>query len=150
MRCATFGWTLNATSSELHVCRVFRSGMSRSPATGRTSASRTTPHPLRWSGIGRRCPTSAKTWPTATWHPRTAWDARTHPRMHRRRPSMHNPIRTALAMAAAAALAGSLLAVAAGTASAAGSGLEGDFNGDGYRDLAIGVPNGEDGFTDAG
>ncbi|WP_329119677.1 FG-GAP-like repeat-containing protein [Streptomyces sp. NBC_01465] len=49
---------------------------------------------------------------------------------------MRRNIRTALATTAAAALTGGLLAVAAGTASAA-SGLEGDFNGDGYRDLAV-------------
>ena len=29
MRWATFGCTLSATRSELHVCRVFRSGMTR-------------------------------------------------------------------------------------------------------------------------
>ncbi|GAA4994138.1 FG-GAP and VCBS repeat-containing protein [Streptomyces siamensis] len=63
---------------------------------------------------------------------------------------MHNPIRTSLAMAAAATLTGSLLVLTAGTATAAGTGLQGDFNGDGYRDLAVGVPNGDDGLTDAG
>ncbi|MET8276405.1 FG-GAP repeat protein [Streptomyces sp. NPDC005096] len=35
-------------------------------------------------------------------------------------------------------------------ASAAPSGLQGDFDGDGYRDLAIGVPAGISGATDAG
>ncbi|MFF3872637.1 FG-GAP repeat protein [Streptomyces sp. NPDC001978] len=53
---------------------------------------------------------------------------------------MHRRIRHALATAAAAALTGGLLTAAAGTASAAGSGLQGDFNGDGYRDVAVSAP----------
>jgi FG-GAP repeat protein len=63
---------------------------------------------------------------------------------------MHTRIRLALAALAAAALTGSLLTAAAGTASAAGSGLQGDFNGDGYRDVAVGVPAGTDGGSEAG
>ncbi|WP_392671529.1 FG-GAP-like repeat-containing protein [Streptomyces sp. LN785] len=50
---------------------------------------------------------------------------------------MHRQLRTALATAAAAALTGGLLMAAADTASAAPSGVEADFNGDGYRDLAV-------------
>ncbi|MET8128961.1 FG-GAP-like repeat-containing protein [Streptomyces sp. NPDC005065] len=52
----------------------------------------------------------------------------------------------------AAALTTGLLALPVTTtaASAAPSGLQGDFNGDGYRDLAIGVPAGISGATDAG
>lgn len=38
MRCATFGCTFSATRSELHVCRVFRNGMIRSPARRARSA----------------------------------------------------------------------------------------------------------------
>ncbi|WP_328398494.1 VCBS repeat-containing protein [Streptomyces sp. NBC_00390] len=48
--------------------------------------------------------------------------------------------RALLCAATAAALTGGLLTAAAGTASAAPSGLAGDFNGDGYRDLAISAP----------
>ncbi|MCX5048132.1 MULTISPECIES: FG-GAP-like repeat-containing protein [unclassified Streptomyces] len=44
------------------------------------------------------------------------------------------------ATAVAAALAGGLLITLPGGASAAASGLADDFNGDGYRDLAIGAP----------
>ncbi|MFF3691679.1 FG-GAP and VCBS repeat-containing protein [Streptomyces sp. NPDC002187] len=53
---------------------------------------------------------------------------------------MRKHLRITLAAAAAAALTGSLLAATATTASAAPSGLQGDFNGDGYRDLAIAAP----------
>ncbi|WP_189311519.1 FG-GAP-like repeat-containing protein [Streptomyces brasiliensis] len=53
---------------------------------------------------------------------------------------MHRRIRHALATAAAAALTGAALTAAAGTAAAAGSGLPGDFNGDGYRDVAVSAP----------
>ncbi|MBT2507528.1 FG-GAP repeat protein [Streptomyces sp. ISL-98] len=55
---------------------------------------------------------------------------------------MHRSLRTTLATATAAALTGGLLTgglliAGAGTALAAPSGLQGDFNGDGYRDLAV-------------
>ena len=50
---------------------------------------------------------------------------------------MHARVRIALATAAAAGLTGGLLVGAVGSASAAGSGLQGDFNGDGYRDVAV-------------
>ncbi|WDV53311.1 FG-GAP repeat protein [Streptomyces coeruleorubidus] len=63
---------------------------------------------------------------------------------------MHTRIRLTLVTAAAAALTGSLLTAAAGPASAGGSGLDGDFNGDGYRDVAVGVPVGTDGSWGAG
>ncbi|WP_328537627.1 FG-GAP and VCBS repeat-containing protein [Streptomyces sp. NBC_00344] len=53
---------------------------------------------------------------------------------------MHRQLRTALATAAAAALTGGLLIVTASTASAAPSGAQGDFNGDGYRDIAVVAP----------
>ncbi|MEU6113996.1 FG-GAP-like repeat-containing protein [Streptomyces sp. NPDC047117] len=53
---------------------------------------------------------------------------------------MPKHLRTALAAATAAALAGGLLTLTAGPAAAAGSGLQGDFNGDGYRDLAVSAP----------
>jgi hypothetical protein len=52
-------------------------------------------------------------------------------------------LRITLAAAAAAALTGSLLAATATAASAAPTGLQGDFNGDGYRDLAIAAPLGK-------
>ncbi|MYV53169.1 FG-GAP-like repeat-containing protein [Streptomyces sp. SID3212] len=52
---------------------------------------------------------------------------------------MHSTLRTTLSLAAVTALASGLLTVAAGGAAAAPSGLAGDFNGDGYRDLAIGA-----------
>jgi hypothetical protein len=61
------------------------------------------------------------------------------------------PFRTTFSLAAVTALAAGLLTVAAGGASAAPSGLAGDFNGDGYRDLAIGAPSADVGSkTDAG
>ncbi|OIJ69604.1 FG-GAP-like repeat-containing protein [Streptomyces mangrovisoli] len=64
---------------------------------------------------------------------------------------MHHRIRLTLATAAAAALTGGLLAVAAGPASAAGAAKAYDFDGDGYRDLAIGVPAGTaNGVKEAG
>lgn len=50
---------------------------------------------------------------------------------------MHKRIRLTLATTAAAALTGSLLAVAASTASATVTGAKVDFNGDGYADVAI-------------
>ncbi|KAB1143983.1 hypothetical protein F7R91_23990 [Streptomyces luteolifulvus] len=53
---------------------------------------------------------------------------------------MHARVRTALAAVAVAGLAGGLVTVAGGAASAAGSGLQGDFNGDGYRDVAVSAP----------
>ncbi|MCF1593392.1 FG-GAP-like repeat-containing protein [Streptomyces muensis] len=52
---------------------------------------------------------------------------------------MRRNLRTALATAAAGALTGGLLVAAAGSAAAA-SGLEGDFNGDGYQDVAVSAP----------
>jgi hypothetical protein len=45
-----------------------------------------------------------------------------------------------LAIAAAAALAGGLLTSTAGSAAALVPGAHGDFNGDGYRDIAVAVP----------
>ncbi|NBM21095.1 FG-GAP-like repeat-containing protein [Streptomyces sp. GC420] len=53
---------------------------------------------------------------------------------------MHKHLRIALATTAVAALTGGLLSAGAGTALAAGSGLRGDFNGDGYHDLAVSSP----------
>ncbi|MFD5780527.1 FG-GAP-like repeat-containing protein [Streptomyces sp. NPDC126933] len=50
---------------------------------------------------------------------------------------MRMHLRTALATAVAATLTGGLLVAGQGMATAAPSGLQGDFNGDGYRDLAI-------------
>ncbi|MFJ3985499.1 FG-GAP-like repeat-containing protein [Streptomyces fungicidicus] len=52
---------------------------------------------------------------------------------------MHKNLRTALATATAAALTGGLLVAMAGPAAAA-PGLDGDFNGDGYRDVAVTAP----------
>ncbi|POX42090.1 hypothetical protein C3486_06325 [Streptomyces sp. Ru73] len=53
---------------------------------------------------------------------------------------MPKHLRTVLATAAAASLTGALLTLSTGPAAAAGSGLQGDFNGDGYRDLAVAAP----------
>jgi hypothetical protein len=53
------------------------------------------------------------------------------------------------AAAAATAPAGAATASAV-SAATAGSGPGGDFNGDGYRDVAVGVPDGSDGSTNAG
>ncbi|MGW1030154.1 FG-GAP-like repeat-containing protein [Streptomyces sp. NPDC002577] len=53
---------------------------------------------------------------------------------------MHKHLRLALASATAAALTGGLLMALPATASAAPSGLVGDFNGDGYQDAAAGAP----------
>ncbi|MFF9485922.1 FG-GAP-like repeat-containing protein [Streptomyces sp. NPDC014676] len=53
---------------------------------------------------------------------------------------MHKNLRTALATATAAALTGGLLVALAGPASAAPSGIDSDFNGDGYRDVAVTAP----------
>ena len=53
---------------------------------------------------------------------------------------MHKPLRLALASATAAALTGGLLTLTAAPATAAPSGLAADFNGDGYRDTAVGAP----------
>ncbi|MET9390687.1 FG-GAP-like repeat-containing protein [Streptomyces sp. NPDC006624] len=51
---------------------------------------------------------------------------------------MRRHLRTTLATATVGALTGGLLVAVAGSAAAV-SGLEGDFNGDGYRDVAIGA-----------
>ncbi|MCL7380102.1 FG-GAP and VCBS repeat-containing protein [Streptomyces sp. 35G-GA-8] len=56
---------------------------------------------------------------------------------------MQKHLRTTLATTASAALVGGLLLAAGGTAVAAPSGIQGDFNGDGYRDLAIAAPLGK-------
>ncbi|MFI8233599.1 FG-GAP-like repeat-containing protein [Streptomyces sp. NPDC085900] len=53
---------------------------------------------------------------------------------------MHKPLRLALASATAAALTGGLLTLSAAPATAAPSGPAADFNGDGYRDTAVGAP----------
>ncbi|WP_329174189.1 FG-GAP repeat protein [Streptomyces decoyicus] len=59
---------------------------------------------------------------------------------------MPQHLRTTLATAAATALAAGLLTAATGTAAAAdhaapaANGRQGDFNGDGYRDLAVAAP----------
>ncbi|MEV0239961.1 hypothetical protein AB0I06_08545 [Streptomyces sp. NPDC050674] len=50
---------------------------------------------------------------------------------------MHQHFRTFLASAVAAALAGGLLTMTAGSATALVPGAHGDFNGDGYRDIAV-------------
>ncbi|MFJ9964090.1 FG-GAP-like repeat-containing protein [Streptomyces avermitilis] len=53
---------------------------------------------------------------------------------------MKHPLRIALTAATAAALTGGLLTLTAAPASAAPSGLDSDFNGDGYRDVAVSAP----------
>ncbi|MEY9988592.1 hypothetical protein ABIE67_000624 [Streptomyces sp. V4I8] len=53
---------------------------------------------------------------------------------------MPTRVRIAMATAVTAALTGPLLTVGGGTAVAAGSGLQGDFNGDGFRDVAVSAP----------
>lgn len=58
---------------------------------------------------------------------------------------MQQYLRTTLATATAAALAGGLLLAAGGPAAAAPAGTPGDFNGDGYRDLAVAAPLGKAG-----
>ncbi|MFF1958029.1 FG-GAP-like repeat-containing protein [Streptomyces sp. NPDC058220] len=64
---------------------------------------------------------------------------------------MQQRLRTTFAITAAAALVGGLLLAGAGSVAAAPSGLSGDFNGDGYRDVAIAAPTGKvDGKTGAG
>lgn len=78
---------------------------------------------------------------------------------------MHRRTRRALATTVGLALTGGLVAATTGPAGAAtasalsasavsaataGSGPGGDFNGDGYRDIAVGVPDGTDGYTNAG
>jgi len=56
---------------------------------------------------------------------------------------MQQHLRTTLVTTASAALVGGLLLAGGGTAAAAPSGMSGDFNGDGYRDLAIAAPLGK-------
>lgn len=56
---------------------------------------------------------------------------------------MQQNLRTILATTASAALVSGLLLAAGGSAVAAPSGTQGDFNGDGYRDLAIAAPLGK-------
>lgn len=56
---------------------------------------------------------------------------------------MQQNLRTILATTASAALVSGLLLAAGGSAVAAPSGMQGDFNGDGYRDLAIAAPLGK-------
>ncbi|MFD5895947.1 FG-GAP-like repeat-containing protein [Streptomyces sp. NPDC060366] len=64
---------------------------------------------------------------------------------------MQQNLRTVLATTASAALVSGLLLAAGGSAVAAPSGMQGDFNGDGYRDLAIAAPLGKiSGKTGAG
>ncbi|MFD5556786.1 FG-GAP-like repeat-containing protein [Streptomyces sp. NPDC127068] len=64
---------------------------------------------------------------------------------------MRHHLRAALSTTASAALVGGLLLATGGSAVAAPSGLPGDFNGDGYRDLAIAAPLGKvDGRAGAG
>ncbi|MFI1866146.1 FG-GAP and VCBS repeat-containing protein [Streptomyces jumonjinensis] len=50
---------------------------------------------------------------------------------------MQKKFRTALATAAAVAVTGGMVTISASPASAAGSGLHADFNGDGYTDIAV-------------
>ncbi|MFD5097867.1 FG-GAP-like repeat-containing protein [Streptomyces albidochromogenes] len=64
---------------------------------------------------------------------------------------MHSSLRTTLAVATAAALTGGLLVAGAGAAAAAPAGLQGDFNGDGFRDLAVSASGATvKGYTGAG
>lgn len=64
---------------------------------------------------------------------------------------MQQNLRTVLATTASAAVVSGLLLAAGGSAVAAPSGMQGDFNGDGYRDLAIAAPLGKiSGKTGAG
>lgn len=56
---------------------------------------------------------------------------------------MQQNLRTILATTASAALVSGLLLATGGSAVAAPSGMQGDFNGDGYRDLAIAAPLGK-------
>ncbi|MET8346398.1 FG-GAP and VCBS repeat-containing protein [Streptomyces microflavus] len=58
---------------------------------------------------------------------------------------MQQHLRTTLVATASAALVGGLLLAGGGSATAAPSGISGDFNGDGYRDLAIAAPLGKAG-----
>ncbi|MER6346539.1 FG-GAP repeat protein [Streptomyces sp. NPDC001595] len=53
---------------------------------------------------------------------------------------MTQHLHRSLAIAAVAALTGGMLTVTAGPAGAAGSNVPGDFNGDGYRDIAVSAP----------
>lgn len=55
---------------------------------------------------------------------------------------MRKPFSTLLAAAGAGVLAAGMLGLMAGPASAVGSGIRGDFNGDGYRDVALGSDGG--------
>ncbi|MFJ8842315.1 FG-GAP and VCBS repeat-containing protein [Streptomyces cyaneofuscatus] len=56
---------------------------------------------------------------------------------------MQQHLRTTLVTTASAALVSGLLLAGGGSAAAAPSGISGDFNGDGYRDLAIAAPLGK-------
>ncbi|MEV7843799.1 FG-GAP and VCBS repeat-containing protein [Streptomyces cyaneofuscatus] len=58
---------------------------------------------------------------------------------------MQQYLRTTLVTTASAALVGGLLLAGSGSAAAAPSGISGDFNGDGYRDLAVAAPLGKAG-----
>ncbi|MEW1613913.1 MULTISPECIES: FG-GAP-like repeat-containing protein [unclassified Streptomyces] len=58
---------------------------------------------------------------------------------------MQQHLRTTLVTTASAALVSGLLLAGGGSAAAAPSGMSGDFNGDGYRDLAIAAPIGKAG-----
>ncbi|MFH9664978.1 FG-GAP and VCBS repeat-containing protein [Streptomyces globisporus] len=60
---------------------------------------------------------------------------------------MQQHLRTTVVTTASAALVGGLLLVGGGSATAAPSGISGDFNGDGYRDLAVAAPLGKVGKT---
>ncbi|MGW7254512.1 VCBS repeat-containing protein [Streptomyces sp. NPDC054834] len=66
---------------------------------------------------------------------------------------MYRRTRLALAATTALTLTGGLVAAQAAlpaTAAAVGNGVHGDFNGDGYRDVVIGVPGGTDTQWEAG